>query len=113
MVKPRPLTEREQTLIDLYGYCQLVEQFFNIDYDYKPFGDAPWLCLNAAADHYLQPVVTELAISRCCDTKKPVGTFRCSCGMIYCRTGPDETEDDKYRIGKIKAYGPILLANAD
>ncbi len=23
MVKPRPLTEREQTLIDLYGYCQL------------------------------------------------------------------------------------------
>ncbi len=22
-IKPRPLTEREQTLIDLYGYCQL------------------------------------------------------------------------------------------
>jgi hypothetical protein len=22
-MKPRPLTEREQTLIDLYGYCQL------------------------------------------------------------------------------------------
>jgi hypothetical protein len=84
-----------------------IEQFFNIDYDYKPFGDALWLCLNAAADHYLQPVVTELAISRCCDTKKPVGTFRCSCGMIYCRTGPDETEDDKYRFGKIKAYGTV------
>jgi hypothetical protein len=84
-----------------------MEEFFNIDYDYKPFGDAPWLCLNAAADHYLQPVVTELAISLCCDTKKPVGTFRCSCGMIYCRTGPDETEDDKYRIGKIKAYGQV------
>ena len=82
-----------------------IEQFFNIDYDYKPFGDAPWLCLNAAANHYLQSVVTELVISRCCDTKKPVGTFRCSCGMIYCRTGPDETEDDQYRIGKIKAYG--------
>jgi hypothetical protein len=84
-----------------------IEEFFNIDYDYKPFGDRPWLCLNAAADHYLKPVVTELAISLCCDTKKPVGTFRCSCGMIYCRTGPDETEDDKYRIGKIKAYGQI------
>jgi hypothetical protein len=82
-----------------------IEEIFNIDYDYKPFGDAPWLCLNAAADHYLQPVVTAVAISRCCDTKKPVGTFRCSCGMIYCRTGPDETEDDQYRIGKIKAYG--------
>ncbi|WP_445250989.1 MULTISPECIES: TnsD family Tn7-like transposition protein [unclassified Microcoleus] len=34
------------------------------------------------ADHYLKPVVTNLAISRCCDTKKPVGTFRCLCGMI-------------------------------
>jgi hypothetical protein len=22
-MKPRPLTEREQTLIDFYGYCQL------------------------------------------------------------------------------------------
>ena len=22
-MKPRPLTERERTLIDLYGYCQL------------------------------------------------------------------------------------------
>jgi hypothetical protein len=22
-MKPRPLTEREQTLIDLYGYCSL------------------------------------------------------------------------------------------
>jgi hypothetical protein len=22
-MKPRPLTEREQNLIDLYGYCQL------------------------------------------------------------------------------------------
>jgi len=83
------------------------EEFFNIDYDYKPFGDAPWLCLNAAADHYLKPVVTNLAISRCCDTKKPVGTFRCLCGMIYCRTGPDETEDHQYRIGKIKAYGTV------
>ena len=84
-----------------------IEEFFNIDYGYKPFGDGHWLCLNAAADHYLQPVVTELAISLCCDTKKPVGTFRCWCGMIYCRTGPDETEDDKYRIGKIKAYGQV------
>ncbi len=84
-----------------------IEEFFNIDYDYEPFGDGPWFCLNAAADHYLKPVVTELAISLCCDTKKPVGTFRCLCGMIYCRTGPDETEDDKYRIGKIKAYGQV------
>ncbi len=32
MKKPRPLTEREQTLIDLYGYCSLgmkPQQFYS------------------------------------------------------------------------------------
>ncbi|HEY9299033.1 MAG TPA: TnsD family transposase [Phormidium sp.] len=84
-----------------------IEEFFKTDYEYQPFGKSPWLCLNAAADHYLKPVIIDLAITRCSDTKKPVGTFFCSCGMIYCRTGYDETEDDKYRIGKIKAYGHV------
>ncbi|MGQ4650328.1 TnsD family Tn7-like transposition protein [Lyngbya aestuarii] len=105
--KPRKSFHPIRHLLMIRFLAGSLAEFFNIDYDYKPFGDAPWLCLNAAADHYLQPVVTDLAISNCCDTKKPVGTFRCSCGMIYCRTGPDTTEDDQYRIGKIKAYGTV------
>lgn len=84
-----------------------VEEFFKQDAKYKPFGDPPWLCLNAAAEHYFQPVITNLAITLCCDTKKPVGTFSCSCGMVYCRTGPDETDEDKLRIGKIKEFGQL------
>ncbi|MBM0744582.1 hypothetical protein JOY44_23735 [Phormidium sp. CLA17] len=48
-----------------------------------------------------------MSISLCCDTKKPVGTFACSCGFIYCRTGPDQTEADTRRIGKIKAVGDL------
>jgi len=74
---------------------------------YAPFGSGPWLCLNAAADHYLQPIITQLDISHCGDTKKPVGTFSCACGFVYCRTGPDETEEDARRIGKIKAVGEV------
>ncbi|MBD2203534.1 TniQ family protein [Calothrix sp. FACHB-1219] len=84
-----------------------VEEFFKQDTEYKPFGKSPWLCLNAAAEHYLQPVITNLVITLCSDTKKPVGTFSCSCGMIYCRTGPDETDEDKLRIGKVKAFGQL------
>jgi hypothetical protein len=84
-----------------------IEEFFQIDREYKPFGESPWLCLNAAADHYLKPVVTNLVITQCGDTKKPVGTFSCSCGMVYCRTGPDTTDEDKQRIGKVKAFGQL------
>ena len=83
------------------------EEFFQHNYEYKPFGNPPWLCLNAAADHYFQPVIKNLTITLCCDTKKPVGTFSCACGMVYCRTGPDQNDDDKIRIGKIKAFGEV------
>jgi len=82
-----------------------VADFFQEEYSYKPFGAGPWLCLNAAVKHYLKPKITNLSISLCGDTKKPVGTFSCSCGFIYCRTVPDQTEADTRRIGKIKAVG--------
>lgn len=84
-----------------------VDDFFSRDRTHQPFGPGPWPCLNAAAGHYLQPAITHLEISLCCDTKKPVGTFTCSCGFIYCRTGPDQTEKDARRIGKIKAVGSV------
>lgn len=84
-----------------------ISEFFNTNHEYKPFGEEPWLCLNAAADHYLKPVVTNLVITQCSDTKEPVGTFSCSCGMVYCRTGPDTTDEDKQRIGKVKAFGQL------
>lgn len=88
-----------------------IKEFFTTNYDYRPFGESPWLCLNVTATHYLKPVVTNLVISRNhdrnYDASRPVGTFRCSCGFIYTRTGPDKTEDDKYRIGFVKAYGHV------
>ena len=84
-----------------------LEEFFRHERGYQPFGQGPWLCLNAAAKHYLKPKITDLSISLCCDTKKPVGTFSCSCGFIYCRSGPDTTEADARRVGKVKAVGSV------
>ena len=84
-----------------------IETFFQNNKQYRPFGKSPWLCLNAAANHYLQPVVIDLEISHCLENKKPLGTFSCVCGMIYSRSGEDKTEEDKLRIGRVITYGRV------
>ncbi|MEL6439083.1 MAG: TnsD family transposase [Cyanobacteria bacterium J06621_8] len=84
-----------------------IDSFFQNNKQYRPFGKSPWLCLNAAADHFLQPVVTDLEISHCLESKKPLGTFSCDCGMVYSRSGEDKTEEDKLRIGRIITYGRV------
>jgi Tn7-like transposition protein D/TniQ len=84
-----------------------VDRFFTTKYQYQPFGKAPWICLNPTANHYRQPVITNLKISHCLENKQPLGVFSCDCGMIYCRTGPDESEEDLYKIGKIIEFGEL------
>ncbi|UZQ84762.1 TnsD family transposase [Thermoclostridium stercorarium] len=84
-----------------------IDNLFNKKLEYKPFGDGPWPCLNAAADHYLKPVVFDLKVSHSTDSKCPVGTFSCTCGFVYTRSGPDESEDARYRLGRIKKFGQV------
>jgi transcriptional regulator with XRE-family HTH domain len=40
-------------------------------------------------------------------TRKPVGTFACDCGYIYSRTGPDCSDADRYRKGRVKVFGLV------
>ncbi len=84
-----------------------IDTFFQNNKQYRPFGKSPWLCLNAAADHFLQPVITDLEISHCLESKKPLGTFSCNCGIVYSRSGEDKTEEDKLRIGRVITYGEV------
>lgn len=86
----------------------------NIDTFYKystttisPFGKGPFYCLNPAAEHYKAKVISEVIITMCSDTKKPVGTFQCDCGFIYSRRGPDSKPKDLFKIGTVKQYGFI------
>ncbi|WMT40494.1 TnsD family Tn7-like transposition protein [Paenibacillus sp. D2_2] len=72
-----------------------------------PFGEEPWPCLNKAAGHYQLDIIEECKISRCSNTGRPIGTFHCSCGFVYSRTSPDQSLDDKYRIGRIKEFGQV------
>jgi len=84
-----------------------IEDFFKSDYKYSPFGYGPWPCMNAATEHYNLMVVNNLKVTHSSDTKQPIGTFTCSCGFIYSRTGPDKCEDDIYKIGRIKQFGGV------
>ncbi|MFP3392018.1 TnsD family Tn7-like transposition protein [Brevibacillus sp. SIMBA_040] len=74
---------------------------------YSPFGNALWPCLNKAADHFRERIVQECQITRCSVTGRPVGTFFCDCGFIYSRRGPDASIEDKYKRGRIKAFGHV------
>lgn len=91
----------------LYGSA---EEFLKSYEKFKPFRTGPWPCLNAAAEHYRGLVINEVEITHCCDTKRPVGTFECSCGFIYSRRGPDTSKDDLFKIGRIKSFGPVWEA---
>ncbi len=85
-----------------------METFFkDIRKKYKPFGVAPWPCLNKASEHYRQEVVNEVIITADYKTRRPVGTFTCECGYIYTRIGPDKAGEDRYHKGRVKAFGPV------
>ncbi|WP_236717714.1 TnsD family transposase [Rummeliibacillus stabekisii] len=84
-----------------------ISNLFNKEIEYKPFGDKPWPCLNPVATHYLKPVIKEIELRYGSDRKGPIGIFRCDCGFIYLRTGPDNDDSDRYKLSKIKQFGPL------
>ena len=85
-----------------------MDVFFNkINKKYNPFGEGPWPCLNKAADHYRQDIIEDVIISKESKAPVPLGTFKCSCGYIYARKGPDKSPDDRYKIGKTKTFGHV------
>ncbi|MEA5025893.1 hypothetical protein SDC9_45764 [bioreactor metagenome] len=88
----------------LFGALQ---DFFDYEGCYSPFGEPDWPCLNPVAGHYLSPVITEVEITRGSKTGKPVGTFKCSCGFVYARTGPDRCDKDRIRVGRVKEFGHV------
>ena len=69
-------------LLLIYFLCESVDTIYkyaNMSFNnvYYPFGKEPYLCLNPAANHYLNSVVTNIKITKCFDTKRPVGTLYC------------------------------------
>lgn len=97
----------------------LLLQFLNVSFKdlgnfigkkYEPFGQAPYYCLNLAAGHYKKRVISNVAITTCRDTRKPVGTFSCDCGFVYSRRGQDVSKSDAFKVGRIKDFGHVWQA---
>jgi Tn7-like transposition protein D/TniQ len=99
---------RHLLLINFLGHS--AEEFFTTSYIFKPFGDGPWPCLNRASSHFGQPLIDKYQLTDNRVKKKrgrPAGKFICKCGFIYSRVGPDESEEDRFRINSIQAFGQV------
>jgi hypothetical protein len=85
-----------------------LESLLSLSPELKPFGDGPWPCLNAAAEHYRQPCISHDQMTWTLSEKgQPLGTFACECGFTYWRGGPDQSPDDRFRYWSIIQTGPI------
>jgi hypothetical protein len=86
------------------------QEFFTSFEEYNPFGKGPWPCFNKASNHYLESRITDCRII---DSpvkgkpSRPMGTFRCKCGFVYTRMGPDSEDDDRFRVDSVQDYGVV------
>ncbi len=93
-------------LIYCLGYT--AETFFGLPSENAPFGAGPWPCLNPTCNHYRQHSIKECHILHSQYVGgKPIGTFSCTCGFIYARTGPDTSPTDQFRLSRVQAFGHV------
>ncbi|WP_371365968.1 hypothetical protein SRRS_05250 [Sporomusa rhizae] len=79
------------------------EEFQKADLEYKPFGDAPWVCLNPLADHYHKSVIEKCTLKKSNNIR--YGVFSCGCGFEYTR---HIGTVDKYQYRTILTYGHVF-----
>lgn len=100
---------RHLLLIHFLGHS--AKSFFALPGEAVAFGNGPWPCLNPVCKDYGKFVIYDLVLGHTRRSRrKPLGTFTCQCGFVYCRVGPDTQPTDKFRIGKIKRYGSVWEA---
>ena len=96
-------------LLFLYYLDLDVQQLFLVKENKGPFGKGPWPCLNKAAIHYKQHLISKVTVTRDFKSNAFIGTFKCSCGFVYSRKGPDKLVEDQFRIGRIKVFGDVWV----
>ncbi|MEJ6483798.1 TnsD family Tn7-like transposition protein [Nostoc punctiforme UO1] len=96
---------RHLLLIQFLGHT--AKEFFELQEALPPFGHASWPCLNPVCKHYKKLQVNECQITYNQKNFKPVGTFSCICGFVYCRSGPDKSAEDSFQYSKVKFYGSV------
>lgn len=105
---PRNAQHPLHHLLLMYLLGHTAETFFSLPAERQPFGEGPWPCLNPASSHYLQDQINKCRIAYSQHVGgRPVGTFLCSCGFTYARTGPDMKAEDRFKSSKVIAFGHI------
>lgn len=98
-----------QHLLFIHWLGYTPREFFSLpDDDENPFHNAPYPCLNKAADHYGMNTITQVTIRMGKMTGRyPYGVFECPlCGFTYCRKGPDKEFSDRFKqIPSMTVYG--------
>jgi hypothetical protein len=93
-------------LIHFLGHS--AETFFKLPTVDQPFGQGPWPCLNPVSNHYQHDQISECQIV--CSQYvggRPIGTFSCTCGFTYSRTGTDMSLEDRFKFSKVKSFGGL------
>lgn len=94
-------------LLFIQFLCETLQEFFSRPQQPPtPFGSGPWPCLNPLCSHYKVRVITSYALKEG-HLNQPIGTFTCSCGFSYARTGPDVDDDAIFRVGRVSQYGDL------
>jgi hypothetical protein len=86
-----------------------VKEFFQLSTSsIKPFGKAPWPCLNKASDHYGEARIEHCTIKHeKHDKERTIGIFCCDCGFAYRRLGPDKSVEARYRFHRVVSFGSL------
>jgi hypothetical protein len=86
------------------------EEFFRLPTELSFFGEGPWPCLNPAAEHFQEQMISGYELSSRLRGGRPIAIFRCCCGFTYARSGPDTKPEEKFRIGRVISFGPVWEA---
>ncbi len=73
----------------------------------RPFGVAPWPCLNAVCTHAYRKVIKHVEVRIARGNGRPLGVFACACGFRYLRFGLDRTPQDRLRFDRIEVFGAV------
>ncbi|BAY26831.1 Tn7-like transposition protein D [Calothrix sp. NIES-2100] len=96
---------RHLLFIQFLGYT--AQEFLQLQQTHKPFGNAPWPCLNPVCKHFKKLHIREYEITDNHKNSQLTATFACNCGFVYYRTASDKPLDDQFRFSKIKVYGSV------
>lgn len=85
-----------------------LDEFIKLPPEIKPFGNAPFPCLNPAAEHFRQSVIKEVNIKNKQKSDTEIsGTFYCNCGFVYRKFGRDEKGKRRFEFDRVVRFGDV------